>query len=82
MLKLSPCEYAGFVFGSDREVCRALEVHESSVGRWKRPLWKGGRDGRIPDYHQQKLIIIARKRKLDFTTEDLIFGRTIKPPKV
>ncbi len=80
-MKLSPAEYVAYIFGSARQASLMLERDESAVSRWNMKSWRGGRDGRVPDTDMVRLLTIAKKRGLDLTAEDLIFGRVLKPPE-
>lgn len=76
-MKLSPAEYVIRVFGSVRETARAVDRDESCVSRWKAPKSKGGTGGKIPGPVQDTILKKARRKNLDITPHDLVYGREV-----
>lgn len=77
-MKLTPAEYIAFMLGGYREAGRLLGRHNSVVSHWKTAK---GREGQIPSGYHKTILEMAKKKKLDITAHDLIYGRDVKPQK-
>jgi hypothetical protein len=75
---LSPAKYVIHVFGGVRPTARAIGRDPSTVCKWPLPRAQKGCDGKIPGGVFRTILKEAKKRKLDITANDLIFGRNIK----
>ncbi len=58
------------LLGGDTAVADALGIHRTRVSNWKRPKAGGGTDGRVPQWHIQKMIEMARERGHELTFND------------
>jgi hypothetical protein len=67
---LNPAEYAILVFGGASVIAREIGKTRGAVNRWK------GYGG-VPRSSHRKLLEIAKRKKIDFTAQDLITGRTL-----
>lgn len=76
-MKLSPALYVIHIFGGVRATAKAIGRHHGTVIFWKKPKSKGGSDGRVPGCAQRLILAVAKRRRLDITPEDLIFGREV-----
>lgn len=76
---LTPAAYVIREFGGVRKLARELGKSPSTVSRWPKPKQKGGSDGRIPSDEQLPILELAKKRGLDVTPADLIYGRAAEP---
>jgi hypothetical protein len=56
--------------GGDTAVAEALGIHRTRVANWKRAKRVGGTDGRVPQWHIQKLIELGATKGLDLTFND------------
>lgn len=72
-MKLTPTEYVIRQFGSIANLARFLESTVQGVGRWRRD-----REGRIPDTYHIRILDHAKRKGLDLTPEDLIYGREVE----
>ena len=57
-------------FGGAQAVAGIVGVHVSRVRRWAYPKARGGSDGRIPSWHQHKLLDAARSLGIDLEPAD------------
>jgi hypothetical protein len=58
------------LLGGDTVVAEALGIHRTRVSNWKRPKAGGGTDGRVPQWHIQKLIEIGAEKGHALTFND------------
>lgn len=65
---IQPAEVAVQAFGNARRMAFLLGLDPSAISRWRTT-------GRIPAYHQRKVLELAWERGIDLTAHDLIFGR-------
>jgi len=77
-MHLNSAEYVIKVFGGVRKAGIAIGRSASAVSKWNKPNSEKGSDGRIPSIAQLAILKVAKRRGLDITPEDLIFGREIK----
>lgn len=57
-------------FGGPHALAALLGLHPVSVYRWTYPVAKGGTNGLIPTRHQDRLLMLARRRKLALLPAD------------
>jgi hypothetical protein len=58
-------------FGGVCELGRVLNVDKSTVSRWQVGAEKKGTSGRIPQWHWDKLLSEAKKRKIKLSIREL-----------
>lgn len=72
---MSPAVYVIKMFGGIRPTAKALNRAPSTVIAWKTPKNRKGTGGRIPGANHKLILRIAKRRGLDITESDLIWGR-------
>lgn len=58
-------------FGGVCELARVLDVDKSTVSRWQVAADKKGTAGRVPQWHWDKLLAAAKKRKIKLSIREL-----------
>ena len=76
MKRIKPADYVIEIFGGVKKTAKILGRSRRAVYLWRQPRNKGGCDGFLPGPIQYKILRIAKKKKLDITPDDLIYGRT------
>lgn len=78
-MKLSPAEYAIYVFGGVTSLANAIGRSKGAVSKWKADKESPSRGcgGSIPGEAQKLILTAAKKRRLDLDPQDLIMGRSI-----
>ena len=74
---LKPAEYVIQIFGGVRATARAVGRTPGSVCLWHRPRKSRGSAGNIPSAAQRIILIVAKRRRLDITPADLMYGRRV-----
>lgn len=74
---LTPSKLVILLFGGVRPLARLLNKTQSSVSKWQK-----SDDGDVPGKCHRQILDIAKKRGIELTAEDLVFGRVIKKEKV
>lgn len=74
---LTPSKYAILVFGGVRPLARQIGVKPNTVCSWQT---RG--DGSIPSSNYKPILDAAKKKGLDISADDLVFGRTLKKNEV
>lgn len=74
---LTPSKYAILVFGGVRPLARLIGVKPNTVCSWQT---RG--DGAIPSSNFRPILEAAKKKGVDLTADDLVFGRTLKRNEV
>lgn len=72
---MKPAYYVISVFGGVGATARAIGYTAGAVSKWKLPASRQGCHGWIPRKSMQKILVVAKRRKLDITAEDLLMGR-------
>lgn len=80
-MKKSPAEYVIHIFGGVRPLARLIDRHPSSVAAWKRSSENRGGGGFVPVRLHADLLKLAAKKKLDLTSDHLIYGGKITKRK-
>lgn len=80
-MQMSPAEYVVHVFGGVRATAKALGDWPSTVSRWRKNRADGGCDGNVPAGAQRRIMAVAKKKKLDITPSDLMYGRSVRLKK-
>ena len=70
---LTPVEYVIRIFGGVRATARALGYYPSAVSRWRKR-----KDYTIPSSSHKKVLETAKRKKLDLTAHDLIYGKFVE----
>lgn len=81
MIFLSPADYVIHIFGGVRATARAIGRSATSVSNWRRTKASHGCNGDVPSAAQRLILSVAKKKNLDITPDDLIFGRRIERRK-
>jgi len=78
-VRLNPAEYVIHMFDGIRPLARAIKKSPSTICLWRenRSKKNGGQKGRIPSSNHIPILVEARLRGLDITTDDLVYGREI-----
>jgi hypothetical protein len=74
---LTPSKLVILLFGGVRPLARLLDKKPSSISQWQITA-----DGGVPRKCHVKLLELAKKRSVELSAEDLVFGRTLSPNKV
>lgn len=77
-MHLNPAEYVVRVFGGVRKSGEAIGRSAAAVSKWNKSKKNKGSGGRIPSVAQLAILKVAKRRGLDITPQDLIFGREVK----
>lgn len=72
---MKPAQYIIKIFGGIRPTAKALSKAPSTIHGWITPKTRGGTGGKIPGKNHQLILKIAKRRGLDITPADIIFGR-------
>ena len=80
-MKMTPADYAIHIFGGIRPLARAIGRSHTSVSKWRYRRENRGCNGNVPSLAQRRILEIAKKKKLDITPEDLVYGRRVKKIK-
>jgi hypothetical protein len=70
---LTPSKLAILLFGGVSILAKQLEISKVTVSSWQT---RG--DGGIPRQHHLKIIEVAKRKKIELSPEDLVFGRDIQ----
>lgn len=65
-------------FGGVRALARTLKLSPSTIMGWKTSKKRRGTGGKIPNKHHEKIMKIAKKRRMKITASNLLFGKKIK----
>lgn len=76
-IHLNPAEYVIHIFKGVRKAARQIGCDPSAVSRWRTAKDREGFEGSIPACAQRVIIRKALELKLDITSLDLDFGRTV-----
>lgn len=71
----TPAAWAIEQFGGVRALASVVGRNPGTISRWTNPDTEAGRKGIIPGPSLATILTAAKKKKLDITAEDLIFGR-------
>lgn len=74
---MPPAHYVIMRFGGVRKTAKTLGRTPACVSKWQYAQTKDGLKGLIPSNIQPKILLIARRKNIDITAEDLILGRTL-----
>ena len=69
---LSPSKYAILLFGGVRPLARLIGVKPNTVS-----CWQTRGDGSIPSSNFKPILDAAKKRGIDLSADDLVFGKTL-----
>lgn len=69
---LTPSKYVILLFGGVRPLARLIGVKANTVS-----CWQTRRDGAIPSVNYKPILEAAKKRGIELTAEDLVFGKTL-----
>lgn len=70
-MRLSPTQFIVRQFGGVRAAARVIGRSPSAVSQWQT------RGGTIPSSVHKTILTEAKKRRIDISADDLIFGRSI-----
>jgi len=70
---LTPSKLVILLFGGVRPLARLLNKTQSSVSKWQK-----SDDGDVPGKCHRQILDLAKKRGVDLSAEDLVFGRVIE----
>lgn len=71
---LNPVEYVIKLFGGVRPLSRSINRAPGTISIWRKK-------GFIPTRVQREVLMAARRRRLDLTTDDIILGRKFETEK-
>jgi len=74
---LPPSKLAILLFGGVRPLARAIDKAQSSVSKWQK-----SQDGGIPRKVHAVLLAVAKRKGIELTAEDLIYGRDISKSNI
>lgn len=80
-MQLTPAKFVILRFGGLRATARELNQTPGAICRWNAPKSRHGCGGRIPSSVQNLILQIAKKKNLDITPNDILFGREIANEK-
>lgn len=69
---LTPSKYAILMFGGVRPLARLIGVKPNTVCSWQTR-----NEGAIPSSNFRLILDAAKKKGVDLTADDLVFGRTL-----
>ena len=75
LIPMSPADIVITAFGGVNDTAKALNRDPSTVSRWRLSKEHKGCGGSIPSGVQRVILEEAKKRGLDITPNDLIYGR-------
>ena len=73
--KQSPGEYVINTLGGTTQAAKLLGRNPATIWKWSAKKSQGGTNGKIPSAARLEILMIAKKLKLDITSEDLDYGR-------
>lgn len=74
---LTPSKLVILLFGGVRPLARMLDKKPSAISQWQTT-----EDGGVPRKTHMKLLEIAKKKGVELTANDLVFGRTLSSAKI
>lgn len=74
---LTPSKLVILLFGGVRPLARLLNKTQSSVSKWQ-----NSDAGDVPGKCHRQILELAKKRGVELTPEDLVYGRVIKKETV
>ena len=74
---LTPSQCVIQVFGGVRATARAIGRNPGAISRWNKPKSKGGTGGMVPSAAQRIILKIAKRKRLEITIEELVYGKLL-----